>query len=1045
MQANEHIKKGPIAWMAGNSVASSLLMLLFLVGGVLFAFQIKQEVFPEFTLDTVVVSVPYPGASPEEVEQGIVLAIEDAVQGLDGVEEVTSTASEGIGTVTIEAVDGTDVGTLTRDVKSEVDRITTFPEEAEDPQIAEASTSRQVLVLALYGDHSERVLREKTEELRDALLQNENITLIKLRGARDHEVHVEISQEQLRRYGLTLADVATAIDAASVEVPGGTMRTEAGDVLVRIKERRDWAWEFGAIPLISKADGSQVLVRDVAEVREDFEEGNVYAVFDDQPAVMLEVYRIGTQTPVDVSDAVKDVLEKFNADLPPGMRVAIRNDMSDIFRQRAELLLKNAWMGLGLVFILLALFLEIRVAFWVSLGIPISFLGSFLFLPMVDLSINMVSMFAFIIALGIVVDDAIVVGEHIHARRQQGMGALRAAVEGAREMALPVTFAILTNVAAFSPLLFVPGFMGKVFINIPIVVITVFLISLVESLYVLPAHMAHTKGFGNGKGRFGRLHDAFQRRFNAMVAFRYSPLLTSALRWRYAVLAGGVAMLVITAAYVGSARMGFSMFPKVESDRAYAEATLPYGSPHSSLEEVRQLLTQAAIAVGEENGGEQLYTSTFAVVNDNVISFNVYLTDADTRPISTMRFVSLWRDRVGDIPGLENLVFQSDRGGPGAGAAITVELSHRDIETLNEAGRRLAAELAEFSGVTEIDDGSAKGKQQLDFHMLPAGLAAGLTARSVASQVRAAYQGSQALSQQRGRNEMTVRVQLPRTDRATEHSLETLILRTPDGGEIPLAEAASIERGRAYTEIKRRKGRRAITVTCDARPASQSTRIQNALKAEVMPRLVAEIPGLAWSFQGHNADMQESMQALVEGMALALILIYALLAIPFNSYAQPMIIMTCIPFGVVGAVIGHLIMGYSLSVLSMFGVVALAGVVVNDSLVLIDAVNIRRRRGAGLYKAVIESGRSRFRPILLTTLTTFFGLAPMILETSRQARFMIPMAISLGFGILFATGITLILVPCLYCILEDIKALFRRLSGTKQERDGLPELDSGHG
>ncbi len=1032
-------QRGPLAWMAGHSVAANLLMFICLVGGLIMSFTIRQEVFPDFAEDQVQITVSYPGASPEEVEQGVILAIEDAVRSLDGVKEVSSTAGEGSATVLITALEDADSRELTEDVKNKVDQITTFPDDADEPEIMEVSHKHGVLDIALYGSLGERALRDKAEQLRDDLLQSSSITQVEMEGVRDHEIHVELSQAQLRRYGLTLADVSAAIAAAAVDVPGGTVRTEGGDILVRVKERRDWAWEFGSLPLITAADGSKVLVRDVAEVREDFEESNNYAVYNSQPAVRIEVYRTGGQTPGAVAEAARAVIAEFAAGLPEGMGVAIEHDMSDVFLQRAELLLTNARLGLVLVFALLALFLEIRVAFWVSLGIPVSFLGSFLFLPSLGVTINMISMFAFIVALGIVVDDAIVVGENIHTHRQRGMGPLAAAIHGAREVSVPVVFSVLTNVVAFVPLLFVPGVPGKIFLSIPLVVITVFLISLVESLLVLPAHMAHTKGFGNGDGPLGRLHKRFQRAFDVFVAWRFTPILSAAIRWRYAVLAAGLALLVVTGAYVASSRIGITMFPKAESDQAYCEAVLPYGSPKSRLEEVRTRVTAALAAVVEKTGGDKECTANFAVVSDNVITFRAYLTDADVRPVSTAAFTDMWREETGEIPGLETLTFKSDQGGPGSDPAIDVELTHRDTKTLNAAGRTLAAELTRFAGVSDIDDGSADGKRQMDFAMLPAGLAAGLTAQDVAAQVRAAYQGSEALSQQRGLNEVTVRVQLTKAERATAQSVEDLILRTPDGGEIPLSEAVRITSSRAYTKITRRQGRRAIQVVAEATPDSQATQVQQALKTDILPRLMAAVPGLDWSFQGREADMSESMQSLFSGLLLALFAIFALLAIPFNSYAQPLIIMSSIPFGIVGAVLGHILMGYSLGVPSMFGVVALSGVVVNDSLVFIDTANRRRKAGDGLYKAILETGRSRFRPILLTTLTTFFGVTPMILETSRQARFMIPMAISLGFGILFATGITLLLVPCLYCVLEDVKALLARLWGRTVETAPVDE------
>ncbi len=1029
MSSSKTHRRGPIAWMAGHSVTANLLMLVLLIGGFMLATRIKKEVFPDFDLDIVTISVAYPGASPQEVERGVVLAVEEAVQGLEGVAEVTSVAGEGRASVTVEMVEGENIQKLASDIQNEVDRITSFPDDAEEPQVTVAARRRYVVSLALYGDQSERVLREYAERLRDRLIQHPEITQVGLEGVRDYEIGIEISQDALRTYGLTLAEVADRIRRASVELPAGAIKTPGGDVLVRMRERRDYGREFGQIPIITAPDGAQVLLEDIAVIDDGFEETDRVATYNGQRAVLLEVFRVGDQTPISVSDAVKEVAAEFNAALPPGLSVDLRSDRSDIYRQRLGLLVKNGYFGLGLVFILLALFLEIRLAFWVSLGIPISFLGGFFILSPVGLSINMVSMFAFIVSLGIVVDDAIVVGENIYHHHQEGAPWPRAAVVGAREITMPVTFSVLTNMVAFMPMFFVPGFMGKIFQQIPVVVISVFAVSLVESLLILPGHIAHQRfSFDRGPlGWLSRWQQRFSRGFLRFVDRVYGPFLDRCLRWRYATIATALAVLILTVGYVRSGRLGFELFPKIESDYAQVTARLPFGTAFGRTEAVERRLVAAARSVVAENGGDRLAEGIFAQIDANEARVRIYLTPPDVRPMSTSALTALWRQRVGDMPGLESLRFESDAGGPGRGGALSVELSHRSMDVLEKASAEVAAALAYYPNVTDIDDGFSPGKQQIDFQIRPEARSLGLRSRDVARQVRHAYYGVDVLRQQRGRNEVTVRVRLPRSERASEQSLEEMILRTPGGREIPLREAVDLKRGRAYTDIVRRDGRRVVTVEADVRPRSRAGEILRAIRAETLPALEAKYSGLSFSFEGRQADLRESLSALFRGLLTALAVIFAMLAIPLNSYIQPAIIMTAVPFGIVGAVIGHLIMGYSLSILSMFGIVALSGVVVNDSLVLIDFTNRKRRAGMTAHDAVHGAGKHRFRPILLTTLTTFGGLTPMIFETSRQARFLIPMALSLGFGVLFATLIILILVPCLYMALTDIQGLADRL------------------
>jgi len=1017
----ERWQRGPLAWMTYNRVTPNLLMIVLLLGGLFVSSTIKKEVFPEFELDRVTVSVAYPGASPEEVEQGIILVVEEAVRSLEGVKEMTATAAEGRGTINLELLADADQQKVYQEIKQEVDRIRTFPDDAEEPQVSLLTRRREVLNLQLYGDVSEAALREAVEQVRDRLLQNAGITQIDLSGARAPEIHIDVPEDRLRAHNLTLDQIARIIDAASTEVPGGAVETSAGDILLRVTDRRDWAKEFARIPVISTPDGTVLHLDDIATVRETFEDSDRYASYNGQRSIGLDVYRVGEQTPIGVSRSVREAMLEIEADLPEGISWDINRDRSEIYEQRLNLLLKNAFIGLALVLLLLGIFLEFKLAFWVTMGIPTSFLGGLLFLPAMDVSINIISMFAFIVALGIVVDDAIVAGENIYEYRQRGHGLAKAAILGARNVSIPITYAILTNIVAFLPLYFVPGYMGKIWQAIPVVVITVFLISWVEALFILPAHLAHTRSTPTS-ALTARLHAA-QQRFSARVSrfiqTRYRPLLELRLRWRGLTVAIGFAVLLVVLSYVKSGRIGMILMPRVESDRAVVTAVLPPGSPFTAARSVQAQLIDGIEAVAAEHGGETLLSGVFALVNENQVEITAYLTPPGVRPLNTGKVTQLWREQVGPVIGLESLRYESDRGGPGRGGALTVELSHRDTDVLALASSALAGKLEEFANVKDIDDGFTPGKEQLDFRIKPSGESLGLTTREVARQVRNAFSGAEALRQQRGRNEVTVRVRLPQLDRSSEYSIENLMIRTPAGTFVPLFEIAEVKRGRAYTTINRREARRTVTVTADVEPIDQTSQILATLNSDILPALALDYPGLTYSYQGRQASMAESTGGLFKGFLLAMFAIYFLLAIPFRSYSQPLIVMLAIPFGIVGATLGHLVMGYSLSLMSLMGIVALSGVVVNDSLVLIDYANHQRAEGATAHAAVCAAGTRRFRPIILTTLTTFGGLAPMIFETSRQARFLIPMALSLGYGILFATVITLLLVPSLYLLVDD--------------------------
>ena len=1070
-------ERGVIAWMAKNSVASNVLMLILIVGGIVtLASGIKQEVFPVVELDMVAISVIYPGASPAEVEQAVVLAVEESVRGIDGVKKVTSTAMEGQSSTVVELVLGTDKDRALNDVKSAIDRITSFPEDVERPTVSLLSNRKQVISLVLYGDVDEATLRAVAENSRRELLQDPRVTYIELSGIRPLEISVEVPQAQLRKYGLTLDEVAARIRAASVELPGGGVKTESGEVLLRTTERRDTGVEFGDVLLLSQPDGSQVRVRDVATIRDGFREIDKEATYNGKRAVMINVYRVGNETPLTVSAAAKEYVAKLRQSLPEGLSAAPWFDTAEMYEGRLSLLLGNARIGLVLVLLTLGLFLEARLAFWVTLGIPISFAGSLLFFPTTDVSINMISLFAFIITLGMVVDDAIVVGEATYQLRMDGKGRLQSAIEGTKEVAQPVIFAILTTCVAFAPMLMVPGPMGKFFRVIPIVVIAVLMISLMESLLILPAHLSHPMPWWLRVVLWPYLWVMrwvakleMPRRLEHHIEHTYAPILQKALAWRYFTIAAGVALLVVTMGYVAG-RIPFTFLPKVEGDMITAHLKMPVGTPVSETERVADRIAAAAQSIIDEESGKVeaptisrgLYEEVGAISSleanpegalgnegSHYATVMTYLIDAGERDLTTQQFVQRWRRGVGEIPGAESLTFAYEVGVQ-PGKPIDIQLIHDDVPTLEAAAKRLASEISSYSGLSDIDSGVTKGKDQLDFRLTDAALAQGLTEIELARQVRAAFFGAEAVRQQRGRDEVRVYVRLPLEDRRSLYNVEELIVRTPMGGEMPLAQAATVTRGKAYTEIKRTDGRRNISVTADvADEDANANEINARIRQRELPQLLADIPGLAYSLGGEQERQAETMGALGLGFVLAMIVMFSMLAVVFRSYAQPILVMSAIPFGMVGAVWGHVIMGFSLSLMSMMGLIALSGVVVNDSLLLIVSINRFREEGMSLWEAVMAGGTRRFRPILLTSLTTFFGLAPMILETSVQARFLVPMAVSLGFGVLASTMIMLLIVPCAYLILEDARRnagnFFARLRGRPTVPPPPPTMTSDSG
>ncbi|MEQ6884735.1 efflux RND transporter permease subunit [Salicola sp. Rm-C-2C1-2] len=1022
---------GPIAWMARNSIAANLLMVLLLAGGAWMAFEVQKEVFPQFEPDVVQVSVTYPGAAPEEVEQGILLPVEEAVQGLEDIKEMSSTAREGSGTITLELINGAERMKALQDIEQEVDRIRTFPDEAEEPRVRLQGRAHDVMELVLYGDVDIWTLRQLGEQVRDRLLAEDGITQATISDVPDYLTAVQVPRDRLREYDLTLQQIAQRIEASAKDIPAGSMATDSGDILLRMEERRLWADAYKNIVVTSGDSGGTVTLGDIAQVRDGFDDAGFHSQFNGTPSVEIEIFRTGTQSPLTVAAAGKEVMSELDASLPDRVNLRIDNNRAQHFEDRMTMLLENGVLAMVIVLVILSLFLEYRLAFWIMMGMTISFVGGMLFLPVIGVSINMVSMFGFLVVLGIVVDDAIVVGENIYEYREQGMDFMSAAIQGTRDIAGPVTFSILTNIVAFLPLLFIPGVMGSFWFPMGAVVIVVLAISLFEALFILPAHLGHSGGgtvtvYGHWLHAIQRV---FSRGFEAVINRFYRPLLNLSLRFRYATLSLAVVVMAVVGSYAISNHMGMIMMPEVPADEIGATVSLPVGTTTHRAGELAMQITQATQRLFDEHElDEQAEGIKTNVWGERTIDVELVLHPEHERDMTVQAIVDLWRNEIGDFRGIDEISFEAEQGPGSWRDDIAVDLSHSDIDTLARASKAFVTRMKEFSATRDVSDNYQSGKPQLNLTLNAQGRALGLSPAEVGDQVRDAFFGAVALRQLRGTNENEIRVRLPEHQREDLRHLQEFVVQIPEGGEVSLMDVADTTMSEAFRSIDRRDGRRVITVGMDVEPKSDISRVLTAIRSDVLPQLQADFPGITWTFEGSQADLRESTGTLYGAFLLAMGVIYALLAVAFRSYVQPLIVMLAIPFGAVGAIIGHVILGLDISLVSIMGIVALSGVVVNDSLIMVDYAN-RRRADRSAFEAIYEAGLRRFRPILLTTMTTFGGLTPIILETSLQATYLIPMAVSLGFGIVFATALILFLVPCFYLVLEDLMSAIRRTTG----------------
>lgn len=1039
-----------------NPVFVNILLAMVILSGAFAAVSLIREIFPSTSLDMIMVSVPYPGAGPEEVEEGVCLKLEDALEGTEDVKSYYTVGAEDIGMAYLELIEGVDVQSILDEVTNRVNAISTFPADAERPIINEMKFEDSVLWVAVYGDAPRRQLKDLAEQLKDELLREDGISKINIVGAGDYEIAVEISEEKLRQYGLTFDAVAAAVNRAARNFPGGTIRTTHEQIKIRTMGRRYTGAEYADIVLMARPDGTSIRLGQVATIIDDFTEDAQTSRFNGLPCAQLQVNKTDREDALAITAKVDAFIAQKNRELPPNIRLQKWVDTSVFIESRQDLLINNGIIGLALVFCLLWAFLDLRLAFWVSMGIPISLAGGLALMGAMGQTINMVSLFALIMILGIIVDDAIIAGEAIYFHRKSGEGPLDAAIKGATEVAWPVLTAVVTTIVAFVPLLFVGGIMGKFIKVLPIVVIAALATSLFESLMMLPAHLRNLPHIARRSEMpgDGHLHPVKRLRIKLsgllenIIENQYRPAIATILHWRYAALALGVAVLLLTAGAIGGGFLKYEMFPKTDSDFMVLNIEFANGTPIEGSEAGLERAIAALNSINEDykkKMGCDMLSGAYTVAGQNIEQEGpengthlgaalIEMIPSETREYHYRDIMSEWEKRMGTIPGAQSIDFISMETGP-PGKPVEIWLLGNEIATLQRASKDLQAHLASYVGLFQIQDDFKPGKRELRMKLKPEAHTLGLTTADLGNQIRQGFYGDEVMRIQRGRDEVKVWVRYPLAERRSLSDVENVRIRTPLGAEIPLGSVAELSLEQGYSAITRKDGFRRIAVTADvnARKANAQEIIAK-VKRDYLPELMAKYPGVFASIEGEKKKTTESFDSLKIGFPLALLGIYLILATMFKSYVTPMVIMVTIPFGLIGAAAGHIVYGWGaaalgvipdpgfpLTIMSIFGMVALAGIVVNDAIVLIDAVNDRISGGMNVFDALVDGGCRRFRPIMLTTLTTSFGLMPIITETNVQAQFLIPMALTIAAGVLFATLLTLALIPCLLLIVNDAR------------------------
>ena len=1029
-----------IDWFARNSVAANLLMGILLVGGLVTAFTIKKEAQPKIETNYVTVTMPFLGASPEDVEEGILIKIEEAIQDIDGIKEVISTARRGSGTVQAEVLSDYDVSEVMDQIKNRVDAIPTFPENTEKPVVSRTRFEQQVVMVTVYGDVSERTLKEFAKQVRNDITNLDGVSRAQILGGRPYEISIEVSEYTLQAYDLTLAEVAAAIRRGSLDLPAGAIRSEAGDIQVRTKGQAYVGRDFEDIVVRTNPDGTRVLLKDIANIRDGFAEVGGFSEFNGKPAITIRVVSVGNQSELDISSKVHKWVEEQQARLPADINIAAWADVSYYLKGRLDMMLKNLVFGAVLVFLSLALFLRLKLAFWVMMGLPVAFLGTFLFMPALDVTVNLISLFGFIVVLGIIVDDAIVIGESAYTNMREKGHSIEHIVEGVLRVAVPATFGVLTTMAAFLPVLMVSGVTGKFFAAIGWVVTLCLLFSLIESKLILPAHLAHMKVRHYGTEThnvFVRFQRFFSEGLHHFVDNFYAPFLEKCLNRRYLTLSVFISLLILAVGLIVGGILRSVFFPDIAADFLQVDLEMNEGTPAAQTQNALRRVTEGLWAVDKQVSKAQGVQSG-AVVNyvlayangDTSGQIVAELVKDETSVIDGPEVLRRWRTAVGEIPGVKQLGFKGATG-PGGGPAISIQLIGANIKQVQRASRELERRIRQYEGVYDIRNSFERGRPEIKLNIKPEAEALGLTLADLARQVRAGFYGEEVQRVQRGQDEVKVMVRFPEDERDSVGYLDNMRIRTPSGGRVPFNTVAEVETTESPLLIQRFDRERAVRLTAEVdKDKYEPEKITRDIMQKELPDVLAHFPGVRARLSGSSQRAEEVQTDLIKGAALALFLIYALMAVPLRSYSQPLIIMSVIPFGIIGAMVGHWILNIPVSMTSYFGIIALSGVVVNDSLILVDYVNRERAAGVPIRQAAVDAARTRFRPILLTSLTTFLGLVPITLfEKSLQAQLVIPMAASLSFGIVFATIITLLLIPCMYVILDDIRRAWRKIWG----------------
>lgn len=1059
-----------ISWFARNSVAANLLMLAVMGMGAwtLVTESVPIEVFPDMPSRFISVNVPYPGATPEEVEETIVLRIEEALQQVTGIKRIVSTAGSSGGTVMMEIYDADKAREIIDDIKIRIDAIPNFPALAERPIIQHDDHLNSVISVILSAEMAERDLRRLGEQVRDEIAALPGISHADLAGVRPYEISIEIPEAELRKHGLTLDQISTAIRSSAIDLPAGVVKTEAGDVSIRTRGRAYSGNDYARVIILTRPDGTKLTLGEIAKINDGFNENPIISRLNGKRCVTINVMREASQNAIQIAEAVKTYILDKNQRFPDGVKLDFWNDRSKIVKGRITLLLQNARSSLILVFICVGLFLRLDAVFWVAVGMIMAFLGAFALMPVFGLTINLSSVFGFILVLGIVVDDAIVTSEQVDTLRQQdNMSPLEAAIEGTRRLAAPITFGVLTTIVAFMPMAFGFGDMGVMFQPIAVIFICVMLLALMETKLVLPSHLAHKTPFiSRAADALEPLHRLSERSLAKFVDVVYRPSLRFCITHRYSVLAAVFGSLGILFAVFFSDRIATTFFPRVASERIECKLAMLDGTPFEVTDGhiariyeiaeqmrkdyvgpdgrpvVRSIISNSGMSGGSRSGGTGSHRGE--------VIMETYGPEERSLQVSTVDMAADWRKRIGNIVGAEEMSFRAEI--MRSGDPIDIQLTGTNPDELLAMSEQIKANLNTIAGVFDVSDSLDSGRNEIQLRLKPEARQFGLTVNDLARQVRAVFFGDEVQRIQRGRNEVKVMLRYPRADRKSLATLDTLRVRNASGLEIPFARVAEAKVGKSFTSIKRVDRRRALNITADVNKATTNPVIVREAVRPFIEKLLADHPHIGWSFEGEARSERESTSAFWVSFTLVIFGLYALIAIPLKSYLQPFIVLILIPFGVVGATLGHIFHDMPLSLMSLCGILAVSGVIVNDTLVLVDRINELRDETGDMARSVTEGGASRFRAIFLTQITTFVGLMPLIFNfgplvdnsppvikqalewifgdnrtaQATSAQFLTPMSVAMGYGSLFATVVTLYLVPMCYMALEDILKLVRR-------------------